>query len=96
MKFLHASMLKHLKSIIVKNMTMSMFKPGEVCRFEWWTTYKAPSASEKTEWCELVPGDVGKIVSVYPDDEHGYSATVKFDRIGKAVKLRKSMLKKAA
>lgn len=76
---------------------MTKFETGEACNFDWWSTYKAPAAeSANAEWYELIPGDKGHVVSIYPLDEYGFSMTVKFERVKQPVKIRSSMLKKAA
>lgn len=73
------------------------FSTGDMTKFNWWTSYKAPSLefdfSGYSVWYEIFPGDTG-IVIVDETDEESDFVIVLFSRINKILKIHSSMLEK--
>lgn len=70
---------------------MYMFTSGELVKFSWWSTYKAPSFQPDytghATWHELKPGDTGVVICVELED-----VVVLFSHIDLLVRVHESML----
>jgi hypothetical protein len=74
---------------------MTTFKAGDMVKFSWWTSYKAPSLefdlSGHSIWYEIFPNDTG-IVIVDKGDDNSDFVIVLFSRMNKILKIHSSML----
>jgi len=81
----------------------SPVRPGDLVRFNFWTSYLAPGASEDTlghvTWHELFPGDSGLVVHVESQvsASNGQDDTVivMFSRTNHLLRVRLNQLERA-
>lgn len=73
-------------------------RPGDLVKFNFWSSYLAPSATQNedgnTNWYEIIPGDAGIVLQVEPTiQEIDYIVIVLFARTGKILKVHANQLK---
>jgi len=78
----------------------SKFYPGDLVRFNFWSSYLAPTAGPDENglinWYELFPGDRGIVIYVCEKDsnvECDDTVTVVFSRVEKILKVHINQLK---
>jgi len=76
---------------------MHNFKAGQLVKFSWWSSYKAPSMFEDnaghSTWYEIFPGDSGIVIQDQQSNQLDLDfIIVLFSRINKILKIHSSML----
>lgn len=76
---------------------MDSFKAGQLVKFSWWSSYKAPSAIKDSvghsEWYEIFPEDSGIVIQSQQNNQLDLDfIVVLFSRINKILKIHSSML----